>query len=108
MKNLLVEIETKIGGLENFNYQTIFSCVGFWNKEGKDIYEKNKKGELGTAFTNEKANKLTYEEYILECLYNDYKVIDMFKTTEYTFGKGSSHIWIHSTKFDKRLMLIRF
>ena len=100
-KKIKVEIETRIP--EKF-FQVLAS-IGFWNEQGEDVYQKNRDGKLGSKFTQDEANKLSYEDFVLNSLVCDVQTI--LENTEFKFGKGGSHIWI-SNKENQRMVFIYF
>ena len=107
MPQLSVTIESKLPA-ELFQ---VLASIGFWNTEGFRTYELNKKGELGSKASQDLARKLTYESFILDCLYAD---INCFATGSgkywvegYKFGKGGSHIWV-SNQNNERVLFIHF
>lgn len=110
MKNLLIEIENPIGGIEGCNYDLLFGCVGFWNKNGLNVWEENKAGRMGSKQTQEMARKLSYEDYILHNLAKDYSTLKTFtdKSSILIFGRSGSHIWISLKEDNKRLIFIHF
>ena len=110
MKNLLIEIENPIGGIEGFNYNLFFGCVGFWNKNGLNVWEENKAGRMGSEQTQEMARKLSYEDYILHNLSKDYSKLKMFtdEDSKVIFGRSGSHIWVSLKENNNRLIFIHF
>lgn len=103
MKKLLITIEGKITN----NLYNVFGCIGFWNSEGQHVYEQNKAGKMGNKFTQEQANKLPYEEFILMSLMQDFHTLT--ETMKgYKFGKGGTHIWIARETNNERVILINF
>lgn len=107
MPYLQVNIERK---LPEQLFQTLAS-IGFWNAEGRQIYEKNKKGQLGNEKTQAFAKKVPYESFIIDCLYKDISTFangtGKYWPEGYKFGKGGSHIWI-SEPNNERVLFIRF
>ena len=104
MKKLIVEIEKKITP-ELFN---VFGCVGFWNDEGQNVYEMNKAGKMGSKFSQSQANKLPYEDFVLESL--GHEIIETLQNGEtwpkgWKAGKGGSHIWVSSPDNERRIFI---
>src|SRR6185369_4331780 len=98
---LKVEIETKVPS----NFFQIFASIGFWNAEGKTVYEANKAGTMGSQFTQEQAKKLQYQDFVFNSLLTDIQTI--LEKTDFKFGKAGSHIWV-SDKDNKRILFIHF
>lgn len=100
-QKIKVEIEKRIP--EKF-FQVLAS-VGFWNEQGENVYQKNREGKMGSKFTQQEANKLKYEDFVLNSLICDVKTV--LEGTEFKFGKGGSHIWISNDK-NERMIFIHF
>lgn len=100
---LKVTIETRI--TEDL-YQ-VFACVGFWNANGKSVYEANQKGIMGNEFTQKEANRLSLEEFIFNSLLSDFTTLAATRLKPYKFGKGANHIWL-SRADNERVLLINF
>ena len=91
--------------------KTIDECVGYWNREGQNVYEKNKSGELGSSFTQEKARKQTFEDFILDCIKDD--CVQLAKSPSYVVnpthfkaGRTTSHVWLQYK--NNRMLMIHF
>jgi hypothetical protein len=94
-----VEIETKVP--ESF-FQ-IFASIGFWNQQGADIYEQNRKGKMGTKASQELSRKIDYKEFILDNLLGDLRTI--LDGKGFKSGRGGSHLWVSNDKNERILFI---
>lgn len=101
MKHLQVTIESNIP----VSFFQVINSIGFWNKQGRKIYESNRNGTMGSSFTQEQAKKESYETFVFTNLLTDIQTL--LEKTEFKFGKAGSHIWISNEK-NERLLMIYF
>ena len=81
----------------------------FWNREGEDVYVKNRFGTLGSKETNEMALRMTYDDFLLEMLMIDCRTFckSNFATKsdiKFESGRVRSHVWLHEN--DNRTLMI--
>lgn len=89
---------------KDFATAVMVGSVDFWNKNGKEIYEDNKRGDnLGNTETNEYARKTKYDDWLNEMIYIDCKGI--CKGKEYNCGRTRSHVWVHNGNNERVLMI---
>jgi hypothetical protein len=104
MKTVNVIIEKRIPD----ELTTLFQCVGFWNEQGKDLYEMNKQGKMGSKRTQELARSMSYHDFILDMLISDIEIVhDNPKKwpVGYIYGRSGSHIWVSDSQ-NARVLLI--
>lgn len=103
MNILITEIENKIVP-ELFN---VFGCIGFWNKEGQNIYEMNKAGKMGGKFSQEQARKLPYTDFVLESLAHELNTLQSGESWPkgWKAGKGGSHLWVSAPNNDRAIFI---
>ena len=106
---MTIKVSDERKGNTNYVNSNILECVKFWNREGKDVYTKNKSGDLGSAYSNELANKVSYDDFVLEMLLSDCKTIINSKWAidsgiNFECGRTRSHVWVHEDD-DRKLMI---
>ena len=106
---MTIKFEDERNGNTNYANTNILECVKFWNREGKDVYTKNKSGDLGSKETNAMALKMAYDDFVLEMLLIDCKTFinsKIAKDTGIKFecGRTRSHVWVHEN--DNRVLMI--
>jgi hypothetical protein len=52
---MTIKVQDERKGNTNYVNSNILECVKFWNREGEDVYVKNRFGKLGSKETNEMA-----------------------------------------------------
>jgi hypothetical protein len=85
------------------------ACIGFWNAEGNHVYECNRAGTMGSKFTQERARKESYQEFVFNSLMADYNTFTssgLEKYEGYTAARAGSHIWVAYKQ--ERTLLIHF
>jgi hypothetical protein len=90
----------------------VLACCGFWNEQGKNVYEKNKAGEMGGKYSQEQARKLSYNDFCLNSLLSEIKTFaestgEGYWVDGYKYGKGGSHIWVSNAQ-NERILFIHF
>ena len=110
MSKVTIKVENELKD-RNPDYVTnsILDCVGFWNREGMMAIAKNRSGEWGDKKTQEMANTMGADDFLLEMLLLDARAFvnsDFAKNSEdkYECGRTRSHVWIHIN--DKRVQMI--
>ena len=103
MQKLSYTVEGKI---ETTILNKIVSSVNFWNTEGKEIIEKNKKGFLGDFDTQLFCSNNNYKDVILQFIMQDIKILT--SSSQLKTGKGGNHVWIYDPNKDKRIMILNF
>ena len=106
-----IKVSDERKGSTNYVTNNILECVSFWNRVGKDTYEKNKLGEIGSAKSNEWSRSMVYDDFILEMLLVDCRVFTNSKTAKesgikFECGRTRSHVWVHEN--DNRKLMIYF
>lgn len=111
VKKVVLEVKKEKTFESNYVTANILECVNFWNKNGRDITQKNITGELGNLQTNMEAMKLENDEFILASILTDCKTFVNSKTAatelkNHTFetGRTRSHVWVHMD--GERVLLI--
>jgi hypothetical protein len=107
---MIVQISTKHDRNYTKNYVTanIQECVQFWNREGAQIIEGNKTGELGSNDTNEMARTMAPDDFLLDMLLGDCRTFCKSSTAaklgKFEAGRTRSHVWVHFN--NERIMMI--
>ena len=88
---------------------SILYCVKFWNLEGMMAVAKNRSGEWGDKETQNLANTVPADDFLLEMVYRDAKAFvnsNFAKNSKdnYECGRTRSHVWIHIN--DQRVLMI--
>jgi hypothetical protein len=106
---MTIKVSDERKGVVNYANSNILDCIKFWNREGEDVYKKNKSGYLGSLETNAMALKMSYDDFVLEMLLIDCKIFVNSKwATEskikFECGRTRSHVWYHENN-DRKLMI---
>jgi hypothetical protein len=106
---MIIRVQDERKGNTNYVNSNILECVKFWNREGEDIYVKNRFGTLGSKETNEMALKMSYDDFILEMLMIDCRTFCNSKFAsdsdiKFESGRTRSHVWLHEND-DRKLMI---
>ena len=106
---MTIKVQDERKGIENYVNSNILECVKFWNREGEDVYVKNRFGTLGSKETNEMALRMSYDDFVLEMLMIDCRTFcnsGFAKKSDVSFesGRTRSHVWFHEND-DRKLML---
>lgn len=110
MSKVILKIENELKDREpDYITNSIIDCVGFWNKEGMNAVAKNRSGEWGSKQTQELANRVPADDFLLEMILVDAKTFvnsEFSKNSadKYECGRTRSHVWIHIN--DKRVLMI--
>ena len=106
---MTIKFQDERKGFYNYVTANILECVKFWNREGEDVYNKNRSGDLGSNETNAMALKMSYDDFVLEMLLIDCKTYINSKWAKesgikFEIGRTRSHIWVHEN--DERKLMI--
>jgi hypothetical protein len=106
---MTIKVSDERKGNSNYVNSNILECVKFWNREGEDVYVKNRFGTLGSKETNQMALDMSYDDFVLEMLLTDCKtfVKSKFATDsdiKFECGRTRSHVWVHEN--DERKLMI--
>ena len=106
---MTIKVSDERKGNENYANTNIIDCVRFWNREGEDVYVKNRFGTLGSKETNAMALKMQYDDFVLEMLLIDCKTFINSKWAKesgikFEIGRTRSHVWVHEN--NERVLMI--
>jgi hypothetical protein len=101
-------VENNFKGKSNYLTSSLLDCMGFWNREGMIAVAKNRSGEWGGKATQELANRVPADDFLLEMMLTDCKTFvnsDFAKNSPDTYecGRTRSHVWVHMN--DKRIFM---
>lgn len=74
----------------------IVHCLSFWNQEGKECYDINRKGQE------------SYADFILRCVAADCRALIQPYSERFLTGNGGNHVWVADGVTKGRLLIIHF
>ena len=82
---------------------SIIDCIEYWNRTIQNPPKTTYKTQFGTNLKSMSAD--AFRVYLLDMMLSDCQIY-VNEGAPYRVGKSGSHVWVHSTEFDTRVLMI--